>query len=219
MLNKILSYFLPKIIHKTTSSINELLEVTYVNGKLVLDSKNTNYSYGNLQKVLRKGLQKIGKDKINQFQNTLILGLGAGCVVETLVEEFNYQQKIIGIELDEKVIKIAQEYFNINRFNNLDIIKYNAFDYVLETKQKFDLIIIDIFQDSKMPNFLFEKFFLKQINQILNQKGIILLNTMVINSKDEVRNKNFIQNNTDIFNITSIKKIEYYNELIFFEKK
>lgn len=219
MFQKILSYFIPKIIHKTISEVNDTLEVCYVNGKLVLDSKNTNYSYGNLQKVLKKGLLKIGKEQINQFQNTLILGVGAGCVIETLVEEFNYQQKIIGIELDKKVIKIAQDYFNLNRFKNFDLIQYNAFDYVLETKQKFDFIIIDIFQDTKMPYFLFEIFFMKKIHEILNKKGIVLFNTMVINTNDEKRNIKFIQDNNIFFDIFSIKKVEFYNELIFLEKK
>ena len=207
--------FFPKIIYKTTTEINNILEVCYINGKLVLDSKNTNYSYGNLQKVLRKGLQKIGKEKINQFENTLILGVGAGCVIETLVEEFNYNQKIIGIELDEKVIKIAQDYFDIKRFKNLNLIQYNAFDYVLETKQKFDFIIIDVFQDTKMPVFLFETFFIKRLHEILNKNGKVLFNTMVINTNDEQRNSKFIQNNVNYFNISSIKKVEYYNELIF----
>ena len=92
MFNKILSYFLPKIIHKTTSSINELLEVTYVNGKLVLDSKNTNYSYGNLQKVLRKGLQKIGKDMeerreylANLSDYLIVVNGGNGTLEEALI--------------------------------------------------------------------------------------------------------------------------------------
>jgi spermidine synthase len=219
MFQKILSYFIPKIIHKTTSEVNDTLEVCFVNGKLVLDSKNTNYSYGNLQKVLRKGLLKIGKEQINQFQNTLILGVGAGCVIETLIDEFNYNQKIIGIELDEKVIKIANDYFNLKRFKNFDLIQYNAFDYVLETKQKFDFIVIDIFQDTKMPNFLFEIFFIKKIHEILNKKGIVLFNTMVINTNDEKRNIKFIQDNNDFFDISSIKKVEFYNELIFLEKK
>lgn len=219
MLQKILSYFLPKIIYKTSSKVNETLEVSYINGKLVLDSKNSNYSYGNLQKVLKKGLQKIGKEQINQFQNTLILGLGAGCVIETLIEEFNYQQRITGIELDDKVIKIAQDYFKINRFKNLDLIQYNAFDYVLETKKKFDFIIIDIFQDSKMPSFLFETFFINRIYHILNKNGFVLFNTMVLNTNDENRINNFIQNNKNIFNIYSVKKVEFYNELIFLQKK
>ena len=94
MLHKLFSYFIPINIYKKKSSISETIEVTWNNGELVIDSKNTNYSYGNLQKVLRKGIHKIGKEQINEFQNTLILGVGAGSVIETLIDEFNYNQKI-----------------------------------------------------------------------------------------------------------------------------
>ena len=219
MLNKLMSYFFSKIVYSTTSKINQQLEVCLVNGKYVLDSKNTNFSYGNLQKVLEKGLESIGKTKISNFQNVLLLGVGAGCVIDTLTQKYNFNNKIIGVELDEKVIEIAQKYFNINRFKNLDLIHYNAFEYVLETKLTYDFIIIDIFQDDKMPNFLFESFFIKKINDILNNDGVVLMNTMVIHSKDKDRNMKFIQNNLNTFNISSKKNVEYYNELIFLMKK
>ncbi len=44
---------------KIRSKYSGVLEINYVNGKKVLDSKNTSYSYGNLQKVWDKVLQKI----------------------------------------------------------------------------------------------------------------------------------------------------------------
>ena len=46
MFHKLLSYLIPINIHKQNSDINKTLEITWNNGKLVLDSKNTNYSYG-----------------------------------------------------------------------------------------------------------------------------------------------------------------------------
>ena len=61
MIKKILSYLVPIPIEIIPSNISEQLELTWNNGKLVLDTKRTNYSYVNLQKVLRKGLLKIGK--------------------------------------------------------------------------------------------------------------------------------------------------------------
>lgn len=219
MLEKILSYFFTKTIYQTQSSISVNLEVNYNNGKLVLDSKNTNYSYGNLQKVLEKGLEIIGKNKIKNFQNILVLGVGAGSIIESLVEKYEYKNKIIGIELDEKVIEIAEKYFNIKKFTQLDLISYNAFDFVFETKKTFDFILIDIFEDSSMPNFLFENHFINRLSQILNSKGLILFNTMVLNEKDKLRNEKFIKENSKIFEISSKNKIEIYNELIFLLKK
>ena len=57
--------------------------------ELVLDSKNTNYSYGSLQRILRLGLKNIGFDKIVPMDHILVLGVAGGSVIKTLVEDFN----------------------------------------------------------------------------------------------------------------------------------
>ena len=103
MINKWLSYILPIKIYEKTSSLSKNIEVTWNNGKLVMDSQNTNYSYGSLQKVLRNGLAKIGFVKIQKMQSILILGVAGGSVVKTLVEEIEYTGKITGIEIDDEI--------------------------------------------------------------------------------------------------------------------
>ena len=59
MIAKFLSYFIPINVYKKNSAVSKTLEVTWNNGELVLDSMNTNYSYGSLQRILRKGLKYI----------------------------------------------------------------------------------------------------------------------------------------------------------------
>src|SRR5690242_17668321 len=100
MLKKLLSYFIPINIYKRNSAISQKLEVTYNNGELVLDSKNTNYSYGSLQRILRKGLDYIGFERIRGFENILVLGVAAGSVIKTLAEEIKFKGKITGVEID-----------------------------------------------------------------------------------------------------------------------
>jgi hypothetical protein len=74
---KIFSYLLPIKIH-TVKSISKSIEITWTNGELVLDSENTNYSYGSLQRILRLGLKSIGFDKIIKMNHVLILGVAGG---------------------------------------------------------------------------------------------------------------------------------------------
>ena len=111
MLQKLLSYFIPIIIYKKNSLTSQSLEVTWNNGELVLDSKNTNYSYGSLQRILRKGLKYIGFERIRNFDNILVLGVAGGSVIKTLVDEIKYKGKITGVEIDASVIEIANQYF------------------------------------------------------------------------------------------------------------
>ncbi|WP_369765076.1 spermidine synthase [Flavobacterium sp. WC2429] len=219
MLKKILSYIIPIKIHTKKSALSKSLEVTWANGELVLDSKNTNYSYGSLQRILRLGLKNIGFHNITPMKHILVLGVAGGSVIKTLVDEIDYKGKITGVEIDSDIINIANQYFNLDKIDQLEIIIDDAFEFVLKTKNKYDLIIIDIFQDTKMPNFLFESFFINRICFLLKSKGFVLFNTMLLDKKDDVRNEKYIAEfDTIHFKIKSIPRVENHNELIVIEK-
>ena len=219
MINKWLSYILPIKIFEIKSSLSKNIEVTWNNGKLVLDSENTNYSYGSLQKVLRNGLVKIGFAKIQEMQSILILGVAGGSVVKTLVEEIEYTGKITGVEIDNEITAIANKYFKLNEIVNYTPISADAKLFVEDCKEQFDLIIIDIFQDATMPDFLFEKTFVSNIQRLLQANGFILFNTMNLDKEGINKNKQFISYfETSNYTVKEFKNIEVYNELILLEK-
>jgi len=216
---KLLSYIVPINLLKINSKLSQTLEVTMVNGELVLDSKNTNYSYGSLQRILRHGLKKIGFSKIASMKEILILGVAGGSVIKTLVDEVKYKGQITGVELDEKVIQLANDYFQLNTIQNLKILQGDAFEFVLRTKKQYDLIIVDIFQDTVMPTFLFESYFQDRLYSILNNNGYILFNTMLLNKTDDLRNKKYIKHfETKKGILQIIPRVEDHNELIVFQK-
>ena len=148
----------------------------------------------------------------------LILGVAGGSVIKTLVDEIKFKGKIIGVEIDGDIIAIAYEYFQLDKIPNLEIVIDDAFEYVLKTKLKYDLIIIDIFQDTTMPNFLFEDFFIQRINSLLNLNGFILFNTMVINQKQEERNLIYKSKFDGHYSLRMYPKVETHNELFTIKK-
>ena len=218
MFQKLISYLVPINIYKKKSDLSHSLEVTWNNGALVLDSKNTNYSYGSLQRILRKGLKYIGYERIKKFDSVLILGVAGGSVIKTLVEEINYKGKITGIEIDRNIISIANKYFELDKIPNLEIIIEDAFEFVLRTKETYDLIIIDIFQDTTMPNFLFQDFFINHINKLLKVNGFILFNTMVLSEKDNERNTEYKSKFNGNYSLRLYPKVEVHNELFTIKK-
>ncbi len=165
MFKKFLSFLIPINIYKQKSLLSKSIEVTWANGELVLDTENTNYSYGSLQRILRKGLLYIGLEKIKSMQEILILGVAGGSVIKTLRNEIGYQGKITGVEIDAEIIEIANKYFELSKTENLEIIIANAAQFVEETTKKYDLIVIDIFQDNIMPEFLFEEKFIQSVTR------------------------------------------------------
>ena len=220
MFQKPLSYIIPVTILKQKSSISQTLEVTWVNGKLVLDSKNTNYSYGNLQRILRNGLKSIGFERIKKMNHILVLGVAGGSVIKTLVEEINFEGKFTGVEIDKEVIDIANQYFQLDKIPNVELVIDDAYEFVFKTTEKYDLIIVDIFQDSKMPSFLFEKFFVERICHLLENHGFILFNTMVLLEVQKQINSEYIKNfDTKKYIVTKSNKMDQTNELILIESK
>jgi spermidine synthase len=218
MLSKFLSYFIPITIYKKKSNFSKSLEVTWNNGELVLDSANTNYSYGSLQRILKKGLKYIGYSRIQNFNSILVLGVAGGSVIKTIIDEIKFKGLITGVEIDEVIIEIATKYFELNEIKNLNLIQDDAFEFVLKTKEKYDLIIIDVFEDTKMPNFLFEDFFIDRINFLLNTNGFILFNTMVLSKKDSERNLHYRTKFANHYSVRMYPKIESHNELFTIKK-
>jgi spermidine synthase len=218
MFQKLFSYLIPVNIYKKKSDVSQSLEVTWNNGELVLDSKNTNYSYGSLQRILRKGLKYIGYERIKNFENILILGVAGGSVIKTLVDEVKFKGKISGVEIDQEIVTIANKYFELDKIPNLEIFVEDAFEFVLRTKETYDLIIIDVFQDTTMPNFLFQDFFINHINLLLKVNGFILFNTMVINEKDNQRNAEYKSKFNGNYSLRMYPKVEVHNELFTIKK-
>lgn len=220
MIQKLVSYLYPVKIFKKKSARSKVIEVTWANGELVLDSENTNYSYGSLQRILRYGLRNIGYDKVLKMDHILVLGVAGGSVIKTLVDEIKYSGKITGVEIDTDMIQIANQYFGLNEIKQLEIVIDDAFEFVLKTKEKYDLIIIDIFEDTNMPNFLFEKFFSERICFHLKDRGFVLFNTMILDEAHNVRNRKYISEiNPELFTSKMLPRIEVHNELIIIEKQ
>jgi spermidine synthase len=219
MIKKILSYFIPLKIYQKKSSLSKSIEVTWANGELVLDSANTNYSYGSLQRILRIGLKNIGYNNITAMDNILVLGVAGGSVIKTLVDEIHFKGQITGVEIDPEMIKVANKFFKLNEIQQLEIVIEDAFEFVLRTKKKYDLIIIDIFQDTLMPSFLFESHFINRICYLLRSKGFVLFNTMILNENQNLRNKKYVSDfYANQFKIKTLPRIEVHNELIVIQK-
>lgn len=220
MFKKLLSYIIPINLYRSDSKISRSIEVNLYNGELVMDSMHANYSYGSLQRILRIGLKEIGYDKIKGMQSALVLGLAAGSVVKTLVNEIGFTGKVVGVDIDHQVIKVAKKYFNIDAISNLEIVIDDAKTFIQNAKHPYDLIIVDVFQDREMPGFLFEESFVDKLHDLTNSGGVILFNTMKLSPEDNSRNQKiklkFEQKNSNIFMISELEK---YNELIIIRKR
>ena len=219
MLNKILSFLFPVTIYNQNSTVSNSIEITWNNGQLVMDSKNTNYSYGSLQRILRLGLQSIGFSNIKTLDSILVLGVAGGSVIKTLVNEIEFKGKVTGVDIDPEIISLVNKYFKLDELPHLKICIEDANQFVQKTNITYDLIIIDIFQDNTMPQFLFETVFIENTKSLLTSGSCLLFNTMIHTKSDQERNKKYINHfSTEEFSTYSLPKVEVYNELFIIQK-
>ncbi|MFC7445933.1 fused MFS/spermidine synthase [Mesoflavibacter profundi] len=180
-MKRLLSYLYP-ITKKIKSKYSDTLEITWYNGKKHLNTKNANYSYGSLQLILKVGLKQIN---LKTVENILVLGLGGGSVIETLRKDFNYKKQIYGVDIDPVIIDLAKEEFSLKTDQNLKIICQDAVDFLDETHLNFDLIIIDIFIDTEVPNFVLEEHFWTAILKTASAKHQIIFNAALHQNNDQ----------------------------------
>jgi spermidine synthase len=174
-MKRLLSYIYP--VSKTISSqYNGDLEITWYNGKKHLNSKNANYSYGSLQRILKFGLKKIELSKVDSI---LVLGMGGGSVIETLRQDFNYNSKITAVEIDQVIIDIAKTEYGISENENLKIYCTDAYYFALQNTVRYDLIIIDLFIDLNVPDKFLSLDFWDGIIRSKSSRGSILFNASV----------------------------------------
>lgn len=177
---KLLSFFWPVTIEKSKTEWSSDLEVIVYNGKLMLDTQEVNYSFGNLHKVMELVLLRLAKKKYS-FEQTLILGYGGGSAAQIIHQKIDRESQIIGIEKDSEVIRLAKKYFYSTE---VKLLHEDAFDYVKKAKNngwKYSIVVVDLFRDAIVPQY--DTAFFESIYEILDENGVAVLNTMMSQSE------------------------------------
>ena len=179
-----ISYLYDIQVEVASSSLNPFIEVTYHNGKYVLNTKLANYSFASLHKVFQNVFKEL-KVKEGNYTNILVLGLGAGSIVSILRDEYKLDTPITAVELDPEILRLGKKYFGLNEYKNLNIIEQDAYDLVITCEEKFDLIAVDLFVDLDVPDKFASEEFNYHLNKLLMPKGLLIFNTVVNNKKQK----------------------------------
>lgn len=176
-LKKSLSWIWPYRLKRVEGKITKILEVSFEHGKKVLNAGDVNYSFGSLHDVFRIALQK-AKIIEHPPEDVLILGFGAGSIASIIVEEFGQNPNLTGVEADPVVIQLAKDEFDLARFSNLDLENKTAEEFISQNKNKFDLIAVDVFVESNVPETIKSKEFISGLYDHLQKNGRVVFNEM-----------------------------------------
>ena len=212
LLKKYLPAFFPVEKRKTGF---QTLEINRREGHLVLDAPHVNYSYGNLHRVFQQAFSDAKLD-VSKLNEVLILGFGAGSVADILQNESGSQAHITGVEIDPEVIELANKYFDLQSFSNLNIEIADAFEFVTTAKPVYNLIVVDLFIDHWIPERFDTPEFIENLKRILLHGGQVFFNRMAYSHRDKQRTRQFedlFRQYFDNVNFSQTKEIS--NNIVF----
>ena len=188
-----LSYLFEMHIESAPSEINPHLYVSLKNGRLQLCTANAIYSYEDLYDNFTKTFHRFKKG-FEIGEEVLILGFGLGSVPLIMERMFERSFQFTGIEVDESVIYLANKYALPNLESPVQLITANAFAYVYQTTQKFDLIAMDVFLDDVIPEDFETTDFLEALKSLLKPNGVLLYNRLALEKQDMEKTLAFFEN-------------------------
>lgn len=208
---RLLSYLYPVTVEKRTGAYLPTIEVNLRNGEYILDGDKVNYSFGSLHDLFFRTLAQFNiKEK--PIKNVLILGFGAGSIAHILHKEFQMNCSITGVEIDSVMLELAHKYFNLSGYQNTEIICEDADRFIHQDQNKYDLIIVDLFVERRVPKKFVKDEFLQEINKRLNPNGFLFFNRINENVFQQEETKNLINTMNTVMNGTTEIVNIYQNE-------
>ncbi|WP_253300165.1 spermidine synthase [Wolbachia endosymbiont of Chironomus riparius] len=115
----------------------------------------------------------------------LMLGLGGGALIRYLQNLVHDYVKFDIVEINPELKKISKEFFFLEENKKTEVFIEDAYQYVsraLNTKNYYDLIIMDLFSKEYIPSQFLSINFMKMLKGILSTGGVFAINTFT-NSK------------------------------------
>lgn len=112
-----------------------------------------------------------------------LLGLGVGTTAKLFNRVFS-PHRIVGVEIDPVIIDLGRKYFSLND-PNLEIICTDAGEFIAETGEQFDLIIVDTFQQDCFSSSCDRVDFYHSCWKHLNPGGVLVVNRATTKKQKE----------------------------------
>ena len=105
--------------------------------------------------------------------DALILGMGTGTYATQCSEYFG-NISFEGVEIDEKIIDLSREYFELPESVNVEL--YDGRAYLNAVDKKYDIIMVDAYKDITIPFQMSTVEFFTLVRDHLNDGGVMVMN-------------------------------------------
>ncbi|MGN1159165.1 MAG: spermidine synthase [Lachnospiraceae bacterium] len=111
----------------------------------------------------------------------LILGMGTGTYATQCTTYFEGAQ-IEGVEIDEKITRLAEQYFELPE--TVKVTTYDGRAYLEAVSDKYDIIMVDAYQDITIPFQMSSVEFFTMVRDHLTQDGVMVVNMNMHTDKE-----------------------------------
>lgn len=103
----------------------------------------------------------------------LVLGMGTGTYARQCRKYYpNMSTK--GVEIDGDIIKLSREYFDLSE--DIEVVEYDGRAYLNADKNKYDVIMVDAYQDITIPFQMSSIEFFSLVAEHLEDDGVMVVN-------------------------------------------
>lgn len=170
-----------KILEERKSKYNGDLRVVKTLGMgTYIQAGGLTQSGGIAETIWKQTFRKITSSKITT-NNCLILGLGGGTVAKLIRKKYK-DVKITGIDIDSEMVSLGKKYLELNS-QKVKIVIGDASNLSSFSKQKFDLIIVDLYNGDTFPDKFEKEEFTLLVKSLLSISGIAVFNRLYYGEK------------------------------------
>lgn len=162
------------------------LTVRWENGRKVLNTAHANQSFGALHRVWQQTLDHVLLPEAPP-SNVLLLGLGGGSVPAILRRELQIDAPLTAIELDPKMVELARAHFDLDAVRALEVIIGDATIQVHALRSRFDLVLVDLFDDLDLARGVDARGFLHGLRDRCDDGGVVCFNTVAYDEASDRR--------------------------------
>jgi len=186
-----MSYLRDIHVESCSSEYNPDMQVLLSRGRYQLVTAKAIYSHEDLYSNFSEILLETFDLSKTEVRKVLVLGLGLASIPIILDQIESGAFEITAVEIDEVVCQLAAEYAYPMVESPIETVIGDAYQYVMECQEKFDLICVDLFLGDKIPQKFRSKEFLERLGVLAGKSGAILYNTIAYTSSDKKRSKGF----------------------------
>ena len=135
----------------------------------------------------------------NENRSVMILGMGSGTYASYCTRYFP-GASVQGAEIDKKIADIATDYFGLP--GSVTVAVEDGRAYLAASKEKFDVIMVDAYQDITIPFQLSSVEFFNEVRSHLKPNGVMVVNLNMTSAEDGSINEYLCDTMASVFKHT-----------------